>query len=131
MIFFREKYGDYFGIGVAGYPEAHPDVIVDDAEKMKTNYWGDIEYLKKKVLDDDADDVPNDMTPCDQVEAGAQFVITQLFYDVDLFLQFVKDCRSVGITVPILPGATHRHAMYIFNKHTTLRNHAHCDGWWI
>lgn len=45
----REKYGDYFGIGVAGYPEAHPDVIVDDADKMKANYWADIEYLKKKV----------------------------------------------------------------------------------
>ncbi len=39
-----------------------------------------------------------------QIDAGADFVITQLFYDVDLFLQFVKDCRSVGINVPILPG---------------------------
>lgn len=32
-------------------------------------------------------------------------IITQLFYDCDRFLQFVKDCRAVGITVPIIPGA--------------------------
>jgi hypothetical protein len=39
-----------------------------------------------------------------QVDAGGEVIITQLFYEVELFLKFVKDCRSVGITVPILPG---------------------------
>lgn len=39
-----------------------------------------------------------------QVDAGGEFVITQLFYDVDVYLKFVKDCRSAGITVPIIPG---------------------------
>ena len=82
----RAKHGDAFGIGVAGYPEAHPDAIVDDAAAMAANYAKDIAYLKKK---------------CD---AGADFIVTQLFYDVDLFLQFEKDCRAAGITVPILPG---------------------------
>lgn len=84
--YIREKHGDDFGICVSGYPEAHPDVIVEDAEQMKKNYWADIEYLRQKV------------------EAGADFIVTQLFYDVDAYLQFVKDCRSVGITAPILPG---------------------------
>lgn len=84
--FIREKYGDYFGIGVAGYPEAHPDVIVEDEEQMKKNYQADLEYLKKKV------------------DAGAEFIVTQLFYDVAKFSQFVQDCRAMGITVPILPG---------------------------
>lgn len=84
--YIREKHGDYFSICVSGYPEAHPDSIVDDPEQMKRNYWADIAYLKEKV------------------EAGSDFVITQLFYEVDLYLRFVKDCRSVGITVPILPG---------------------------
>eukprot|EP00889_Picochlorum_renovo_P004290 jgi/Picre1/31320/NNA_006673.t1 len=84
--YIREKHGDYFGICVSGYPEAHPDQIVDDPEEMKKKYWEDIDYLKKKV------------------EAGADFVITQLFYDVDLFLKFVTDCKSAGINVPILPG---------------------------
>ncbi|GAB4822503.1 hypothetical protein N2152v2_009549 [Parachlorella kessleri] len=84
--FIREQHGDYFGICVSGYPEAHPDVIVEDTEQMKKNYWSDIDYLKQKV------------------DAGADFVITQLFYDVDQYMQYVKDCRSVGIKVPILPG---------------------------
>ena len=39
-----------------------------------------------------------------QVDAGGDVVVTQLFYDVEVFLQFVKDCHSVGITVPIVPG---------------------------
>lgn len=84
--YIREKHGDYFGICVSGYPEAHPDQIVEDPEEMKKKYWEDIEYLKKKV------------------EAGADFIITQLFYDVDLFLKFVADCKSAGINAPILPG---------------------------
>ena len=45
----RQKYGDYFGIAVAGYPEAHPDRIVSDPEEMKKNYWADVHYLKQKV----------------------------------------------------------------------------------
>ncbi len=45
----RAHYGEHFGICVAGYPEAHPDVIVDDPEKMKENYWKDVHYLKEKV----------------------------------------------------------------------------------
>ena len=38
------------------------------------------------------------------MDAGAEVVITQLFYDVERFFKFVKDCRSVGITHPIIPG---------------------------
>ncbi|KAJ1675507.1 methylenetetrahydrofolate reductase (NAD(P)H) met13 [Spiromyces aspiralis] len=73
----RREYGDFFCISVAGYPEgcASPD----DVEK-------DILYLKEKV------------------DAGADLVITQLFYDVDLYLDWVARCRKAGISVPILPG---------------------------
>lgn len=39
-----------------------------------------------------------------QIEAGGELIVTQLFYDVDIFFKFVKDCRSAGISVPILPG---------------------------
>ena len=83
----RAGHGDFFGIAVAGYPEAHPDAIVlDDEAKMAENYAKDVAYLKEK---------------CD---AGADLVVTQLFYDVALYFQFVKDCRAAGITVPIIPG---------------------------
>mmetsp|Transcript_2169 Transcript_2169/g.5508 ORF Transcript_2169/g.5508 Transcript_2169/m.5508 type:complete len:592 (-) Transcript_2169:476-2251(-) len=82
----RATHGDYFGVCVAGYPEAHPDTIVEDPAQMEKNYWENIAYLKQKV------------------EAGGEMIVTQLFYDVDVFVKFVADCRSVGITVPIVPG---------------------------
>ena len=45
----RATYGDYFGIGVAGYPEAHPDTITDDPAENEANYQKDLAYLKEKV----------------------------------------------------------------------------------
>lgn len=39
-----------------------------------------------------------------QVDAGADLIVTQLFYDTDVFLKFVNDCRQIGITCPIVPG---------------------------
>eukprot|EP01026_Neomeris_dumetosa_P055067 TRINITY_DN4982_c0_g2_i1.p1 TRINITY_DN4982_c0_g2~~TRINITY_DN4982_c0_g2_i1.p1 ORF type:complete len:598 (+),score=95.62 TRINITY_DN4982_c0_g2_i1:193-1986(+) len=86
VIHIRKHYGDFFGIGVSGYPEAHPDNITDDPKENEENYWKDLAYLKKKI------------------DAGGEFVITQLFYDVERFLQFVKDARSLGIECPIIPG---------------------------
>ncbi|BFZ62037.1 methylenetetrahydrofolate reductase (NAD(P)H) met13 [Saitoella coloradoensis] len=74
----KDKYDDYFDIAVAGYPEGHPD----DEEDEDAN----IRYLKEKV------------------DAGATFVITQMFYDVDNFLDWVKRCRKAGIDVPLIPG---------------------------
>ncbi|CAI5722244.1 unnamed protein product [Peronospora destructor] len=59
-------------------PEGH----AESQEDKEAN----IQYLKEKV------------------DAGADFVITQLFYDVQAFLDFVKACRAAGITVPIIPG---------------------------
>ncbi|KAK4421866.1 Methylenetetrahydrofolate reductase 1 [Sesamum alatum] len=82
----RSKYGDYFGITVAGYPEGHPDVIQDGGVAPTEAYENDLAYLKRKV------------------DAGADLIVTQLFYDTDIFLKFVNDCRQIGITCPIVPG---------------------------
>lgn len=82
----RSKYGDYFGITIAGYPEAHPDVIGADGLATAEGYQSDLAYLKSKV------------------DAGADLIVTQLFYDTDIFLKFVNDCRQIGITCPIVPG---------------------------
>ncbi|KAK7345953.1 hypothetical protein VNO77_16569 [Canavalia gladiata] len=82
----RAKYGDYFGITVAGYPEAHPDAIESDGVATLESYQNDLAYLKSKV------------------DAGADLIVTQLFYDTDIFLKFVNDCRQIGITCPIVPG---------------------------
>ncbi|CAI8034940.1 Methylenetetrahydrofolate reductase, partial [Geodia barretti] len=75
--FIRELYGDYFTICVAGYPHGHPDCA---------SYDEDIQHLKEKV------------------DAGTDFIITQLFFEASTFIKFYHDCRRIGITVPIMPG---------------------------
>jgi len=40
----------------------------------------------------------------EQIDAGADLIVTQLFYDTDIFLKFVNDCRQIGISCPIVPG---------------------------
>lgn len=64
-------------IGVAGYPEKHPEAC---------NQAEDIRHLKEKVA------------------AGADFIATQLFLHNHVYFEFVDRCRTAGITVPILPG---------------------------
>ncbi|KAI7849817.1 methylenetetrahydrofolate reductase-domain-containing protein [Circinella umbellata] len=77
VTYIRQQYGDYFCIGVAGYPEGH----LDTPDKTQ-----DLKYLKEKV------------------DCGADFIMTQLFYDVDTFTEWVQSCRTMGIHVPIVPS---------------------------
>ena len=89
--FIRERHDDYFGIAVAGYPGGHFEA---------PSYDADLENLKNKV------------------DAGADMVITQLFYDADVFLEFVQRCRDIGIECPIIPGLMPIHNYGTFLKVT-------------
>lgn len=75
--YIRKNYGDHFNIGVAAYPEGHPE----EEDEDKT-----LQYLKEK---------------CD---AGANLIITQMFYDADNFISWCAKLRKIGIDIPIIPG---------------------------
>jgi methylenetetrahydrofolate reductase (NADPH) len=72
-----KSFGDEFCVGSACYPEVHPE---------SANQREDIRYLREKV------------------EAGCDFLTTQMFFDNNLFYNFLYKIREAGITVPVIPG---------------------------
>ena len=74
--FIRERHPS-LGIGVAGYPETHPEAVSPQS---------DLDFLKLKL------------------EVGGDFALTQLFFDNDLYFDFLRRARAIGIDKPIIPG---------------------------
>ncbi|MDD4179224.1 MAG: methylenetetrahydrofolate reductase [NAD(P)H] [Candidatus Margulisbacteria bacterium] len=77
LIAFIKQTKPGFCVGAAGFPETHP---------AAPSVYKDTEFLKEKV------------------EAGAEYIITQLFFDNRRYFEFVGRCEKAGITVPIIPG---------------------------
>jgi len=107
--FIRLEHGDYFSICVSGYPEGHPNVIKPVKDEFKDQLTeterGRLISLNGELMVCHDDDYANEIRYLKKkVEAGGSFIITQLFFDADVFLTFVDDCRQAGINVPILPG---------------------------
>jgi methylenetetrahydrofolate reductase (NADPH) len=75
--FIRKEHGDGFKIEVAAYPEMHPQAAKPSE---------DFEYFRRKV------------------EAGADAALTQLFYNADVYFDFMERCEKAGIKIPIVPG---------------------------
>ena len=89
--------GTVFSYGVAGYPEKH-----DEAPNLDS----DIHWLKEKV------------------RLGAEYVVTQMFFDNEKYFDFVNRCRAEGITVPIIPGLK---PITLMNQLTVLPKIFHVD----
>ena len=91
-------------------------MIGSDGFATLEDYHKDLAYLKQKVLNFPFCNYLNESNQSFiylinalfflnfQVDAGADLIVTQLFYDTDIFLKFVNDCRQIGITCPIVPG---------------------------
>ncbi len=79
LVAFIKKYFPQMGVGVAGYPEGHPET---------PNRLKEIDYLKAKV------------------DAGADYICTQLFFDNRDFYDFCERCEIAGINIPVIAGIT-------------------------
>lgn len=90
----RAQYGDYFDIAVAGFPQ---HVLLPPDE-----FALELNYLKEKI------------------DAGSNFIFTQMFYEIEVFIDWVKAVRAAGITVPIVPGIAPIQTWNGFIKSTAL-----------
>ena len=75
--FIRENYGDFFSVGVAGFPEGHP---------LAPDRGFDAGILKQKI------------------DAGGEFVMTQLFFDNQLYFDYVRRLEGLGVQARVIPG---------------------------
>ena len=89
----REEHGDWFCVAVGGHPEGHAEASDRAAEMV---------HLREKV------------------DAGADFVLTQFFYDCDEFVGYVAAARAAGVRVPIIPGLMPIQNFSAFNVMTSI-----------
>lgn len=99
----RSRFADTLGIAVAGYPEGHhEDGKPPSPDFIRTNaYYKQIEHTRHKI------------------DAGADFIVTQLCFDMDQICKYRDDCFQAGIHVPIVPGLLPIHSHKAWQKIAT------------
>jgi methylenetetrahydrofolate reductase (NADPH) len=90
----HREYDDYFDIAVAGFPQ---QALLPLEERQQEYQW-----LKEKI------------------DEGVSFIFTQMFYDVEVFIQWVREVRAAGITIPIVPGIAPIQTWNGFQRATSL-----------
>ena len=110
--FIRAEHGDFFHLSVAGYPEGHPNSIsvledtsgLSESELARCARFVNVDGKEELYVCKDADFEKEMEYLKQKIDAGGDCIITQLFFDTDVFTTFVEKCRAAGITVPIIPG---------------------------
>ena len=105
--YIREHFGSTFGVSVAGYPEGHPNAIseIEDPSTMTESEKARSSTFEGKVFTCRDEDYKKEMDYLKKkIDAGADFIITQMFFDTSVFGKFVEDCRKWGIMCPVVPG---------------------------
>eukprot|EP00929_Paragymnodinium_shiwhaense_P098713 TRINITY_DN601_c0_g1_i2.p1 TRINITY_DN601_c0_g1~~TRINITY_DN601_c0_g1_i2.p1 ORF type:complete len:810 (-),score=284.55 TRINITY_DN601_c0_g1_i2:326-2755(-) len=111
--YIRKETGDYFSIAIAGYPEGHPDAMsvvegglaaCSEAEKRRARVSVDADGKEVVTVCRDAEFAKEMKYLKEKVDAGSQLIITQMFLDAEVFIDFMSICKEWGINVPIIPG---------------------------
>ena len=123
--FIRDKHGEYFCISVAGYPEGHPDTISvvegglaalspKEARRARVSPDGVVTVCHDR-------DFEKEMTFLkEQCDAGADVIITQMFLDAQVYVEFLEACRERDIWVPVVPGIMCFNTLRGFERMTNL-----------
>eukprot|EP00448_Togula_jolla_P006835 CAMPEP_0170613060 /NCGR_PEP_ID=MMETSP0224-20130122/24067_1 /TAXON_ID=285029 /ORGANISM="Togula jolla, Strain CCCM 725" /LENGTH=813 /DNA_ID=CAMNT_0010938629 /DNA_START=39 /DNA_END=2480 /DNA_ORIENTATION=- len=127
--YMRQAHGDYFSIAVAGYPEGHPDAIevveggvaaLTPSEKRRARVVKDENGKEVVTVCRDANFAKEMKYMKEKIDAGSQCIITQMFLDAEVFVDYVKICREWGINVPVVPGIMCLNAFNGFKRMTEL-----------
>ncbi|CAK9253345.1 unnamed protein product [Sphagnum jensenii] len=124
----RQEHGDYFCVAVAGFPEGHPAAPSSSSGSSAISVQQQPSVASNvAVAANDASTITATTSPAalslreqeilflkQKIDAGADFVLTNFFYDAQLYLDYVAACRRVGITCPIIPvnGEPSEHELY-------------------